>query len=139
MGFEARCMVGPHGYIPASLGPGRMVMTHAFTIRQQRASHVVDQSLATPQTSSCASRAGHTMTHESARRMLVIFPTAKPKSQTHVHELHLGESVRIGDYVITILDSDNVEVRMLVESIGGSELIDDEPSWDDSWQSRLGD
>ena len=71
--------------------------------------------------------------------MLVSFLHALPKTRTQVHELNLGESLRIGDYVVTVLDSDDGEVRIMVESIGDAEFADEGLSWDDSWQSRLGD
>jgi len=54
-------------------------------------------------------------------------------------ELTLGESLRVGDHIITVLDSDNCEVRVLVEKIGDAETADEGLSWDDSWQLRLGD
>lgn|GEM_PF-5599828 len=69
----------------------------------------------------------------------MFFSSVQPKTQTRMLELTLGESLRVGDHIITVLDSDNCEVRVLVEKIGDAETADEGLSWDDSWQLRLGD
>ncbi len=71
--------------------------------------------------------------------MHVTYPTAMTETHSRVLELSLGESFRIGDHVVSVIDADDHEVRVIVEYIGDAEEPDADFEWDDSWQSRLGD
>ena len=51
----------------------------------------------------------------------------------------LGESFRVGNYLLTVLEADHGEVRMMIEKVDAPELLEEEFEWDDSWQYHLGD
>lgn len=68
----------------------------------------------------------------------MIVPTAMPRTGQRFVDVVIGESVRFGNHLITVLDTEQDEVRVMIETINDPEpMKEDEIDWDDSWQSRV--